>query len=475
MDPIRNERGGATLLYVVMVAMILMLISPLILSVAANEAERDKRDSNAIIANTLAVSVIDSFIAYLDAYEKEDGLREDYFYDYSGFTNQQYSLPDGTAISLEFQPGAPSEEKEIPVTVTVTANGDHRLHGKKTLTYTINVSEPPVDTEPPVEPGRSVVPKNHNKVYLQGCPSSQRPRIPVPGNLTYEPEGDGRCKDSTEDDFHFRTDVVSTIAHLMNDQVKLANEEMRKFEKNAESCNCNNIAELEERIQNSKKNPVILSTNSLTIDDERTYVWGTAEKPVILLMGGLNYNRSSTINITGNLIFTGDGKVQNDTNLNVYAVGDEYGNIYANHGFTIQNSTVHADNKVYTASNFIVEGTSFVDMHDLYVKGEFQGKNNATVNVDRDMIMSTFILNDSPVVTTGGDFLVHTNFKANGKADLTIGGLVAVGGGEFQNSTSVSTVYSGGGTTQLDFVESTPPPPGTKPDADFEGWNPTRR
>ncbi len=461
MNIARDERGGATLLYVVMVAMLIMILAPLLLSVTANEADRDRRDSNALIANTLAVSSIEAFIEYLDGFAKEAApSRKAYVEAYAGFTdNEQYDLPDGTAITYTFDHGnyrvVSETEKLLDIQAHVIAQAGHRLKQEKNIVYTINVAEPPVETEPP-EDGRTPVPEHHQNVYVQD-------QVIENQEVANDPE------------FTKKTDIRQTVDKLLTDASTRIQAEIATYESTAVTCNhCNSIEDLDRAIANSTLNPLIIRVqNSITIDTEQTYTWGTENRPVVVLIGGINFNKQAQINVKGDIVFTNSIKVERGTTgITVESVGGEYGNLYAKGDFNTDNQvSVDVAGTLYAGSNMNIDNNTKVSAGNLYAMGELNPANNTEITVARDIVAYKYIGDNTPIIGTGGDFMTVSDFQSNGKTTLNAGGLIAVGG-KFINNQPNTVTYSGGGTTQLPYIPYVPVMP---TDPESFGWNPTRR
>jgi hypothetical protein len=116
MDYVRNERGGV-LLYVLMIMIILAIFTPVILSMTTNAQLKDQRSENRRKAEMLAVSGMESFIAYLNEINVGQ-VAELYFESYPGWGESSQTLPDGSVANYRYFPVGTTLVEGIPEAIT---------------------------------------------------------------------------------------------------------------------------------------------------------------------------------------------------------------------------------------------------------------------------------------------------------------------------------------------------------------------
>lgn len=417
MSSIRNERGGASLLYVIMISAILMIVTPSILFMTSNDATRNISDNHTRLANNLAISGIEAFIGYLDAYSTGD--RVVYFNSYPGFVTKSYATPEGTTIQYSLIKADPIDNRS---TIIMTASvGSGNLIRTKEIIYTINASngaaETIVSTGPnavraPIAPG--------NGFYVQGETDGVTGAVPN-GSL--------------------KTAIGGAIDYYKG----IVTNQIAAYETNAEVCNCTNESEVRNKILNSTANPVIIQINqNMTLNG----TFGTDAKPVVLIINN-NFSPGNNLNltVTGDLIIKNDLTVSNNPNITVKKVGNLYGNLFVLGTLNGDNMILSAQKMLYM-SNLITKNNTVIDAGIMVVENLFDVQNNINLNIGSDLLSgSVSVKNNSTLTATAGDILVENDFSAKVGVNLTAGGVIAAGGNfEAKNNPTITT---GGATSSL--------------------------
>lgn len=452
MNLLRNERGGGALLYVMMISMILLVVTPAILLMTSNTSLRDSADHNSKLASNLAVSGMESFIAYLDQYTSGD--RTAYVDSYPGFVSNTFTSPEGTPISFQLTKSGPvSNIYTIAMFATAGSGSQAR---SKTVTYTIDVSSSAGGTTITTNPAqRLAVPTSPEGIYVQGTTTGVPTSVTVTGNNSLQ------------------TAIGNTITYYENNVTTA----ITNYESLAATCNCNNATDITNAINASTANPVILKmANDITINSNNaSLTWGSSSKPVILIFNSLTFNHKAALDLTGDLIiknnFTSN---ENNSSVVINKAGSSYGNWYELGLFTANNSmSVTVPNMMYTDSMTLNNNTT-MNIGKLVINNSFVVNNNATLNVASDILAGSVTVNNNSTITaTAGDIFVQNNFLSNNNVNLTSGGVIAAGG-NFTINGKNSTINTGGAFTSL-LIDGGTTGSGGGGGTTGSGWNPTRQ
>jgi hypothetical protein len=457
MDKWMNERGGAALLYVLMIAFVLMLVTPPLLTMTSTDSLRNKADHHTVAAANLAVSGMEAFIQYLDTYTNESGDRLAFVNGYSG-KNLNYSLPDGTPISFTLTVSLPDTQSIVTVSARATAGNGSNERWKE-IVYTINTSMPTPPANGGTPSGRYPVPETHQDIYVQGSYQN------VPATV------------------QMNTNLYQWISDVITKRETEVNNAITKYEEKAVICNCNSVDAITNAIQAGSQSPLITSSNPLILKvpnpiimDGGTINWGTASKPVVLIMENVTYNKKAVLHMTGDLVLKQALVIGgNHSEINLLQSGSAYGNLYTLGSFIGNNTmSVTVPGLLYVGGNMTFNNKTQVTAGEIVVKGTFTVNNNTTLNADMDIVTGSVVVdNNSEISSTSGDFLIQNNFLANQNVDLSAGGVIAAGG-DFTINGNNSSIKTGGGSTSLPLMEETAPDP-EPGSANEVGWNPERQ
>lgn len=410
MKRIANEKGG-TLLYVLLVFTILLLFAPLLLSFASNRSLHGTMDRLDQAANQLALSSMEAFIAYLDAYQSGD--RPKYFDGYPGFLVKNYRLPEGYDVSYAMVRSEPAVGKRnVQVSATVSAQGRSR---SKSLTYQFQVNNPST--------GPDVTLDDSNRVAVADSPDQ----------VFYQ---NNKTVNGTTNALITKLDgIQSKIDAALTAYFKTADEHIAQWKASAIAASCSNPQQIGDLIQASSMNPVILHfTGYCVVDDNNfTATWGSVTKPVILIFDGFNFNKQiDNLTVYGNLIFQ-QLNTSGQSAIHVKSAGGGlYGNLYLTgnmnaNGDNTNKLVLTADNHMWMGS-INLNNNPVITAANLYVKNQLTLNNGGTVTVSRDILAGSLMLNNHPDITARlGDILIKGNLTMNNGADFVAGGTIAAG------------------------------------------------
>jgi hypothetical protein len=448
---IRNERGGASLVYVFMISLVLLVFTPVILSMTSNDSARNITDNNTLISTNLAVSGIETFISYLDSFTT--GNRVSYVNNYAAFGTKSYLLPEGTPVSYTLSKAGPNNNI---FTVTMTASaGTGNLARTKTVVYQITAATASGTMITPDPNQRLPVANSPDTLYLQtDSPTG------VPNAVTVIPNID--LKKVIGDSLSYHENNVNTI--------------ISSYSSSAVVCNCSNENDINTAVNNALKtstpNPIVIEmANDIAINTNNvSLTWGEASRPVVLIFKSLTFNNKATLNVTGDLIFKKSLTVHNKSEITLKKSVNSYGNLYVADSLTGNNGIeLQVPGTVYTGNFTINNNNDYpIQAERLIVKNSFTVNNNVTLNVTSDIITGSLTVhNNSDLTAKAGDIFVQNNFLASNNINITSGGVMAVGG-DFTIWGTNRTINTGGATTSL-LLD------GTGGGGSLNGWNPSRQ
>jgi hypothetical protein len=485
-----SERGAASLLYVIMISAILMIAAPAVLLTVSNDTVQHTADRNTQMATKLAVSGLETFIAYLDGYSGDDSGREAYFNSYDGFvTNRSFVTPEGLPVALTFTNATAAEYSETQRYYRVVSSatvGSGPMIRTKTVEYLIDATAPDtgiieesyISTDPS---DRQVVTQTNKDIYVKGSATT-------PSSVT---------TNTTEENLQT---IISTAMTSYKNAIPsipvapAATENITALEANALACtsgslNCSsypNIINLNNRINGiyndpaNLDNPVVIRVPDITdVYYDGTYTWGTAARPVILIfpnglkLGGNKIN----VNITGDLIVKGNfemngggGSGANGSSLKLYKDnGGQYGNLiatgnvsYSQPASTIVQGAIRssnlkikgglsasnlytttstevedssmvsvADGSIYTSS-YTLRGSSVISTKNLYATGNINITNTGTITATGNIYAYTLDMD-------GGSTVSAANLYLNSNLYLDNNGKISVSGETHADNVSMST------------------------------------
>lgn len=435
---LNNERGAAVLLYILMASLILVIFAPVMFMMSSSATAANKRDMLDKSANLMAIGVLESLIAYLNAYSSGD--RPGYFIAYPGWGQKTFQSPDGTTIHVELlQPAVTNNSAIVYAKVSATSGNMTRT---KSLGYAFIVSNgtpsQTIDTTNVI-----YVPTTSTSIYTQADASQNNlpPGVQATTNQTLDAAITGQLS-------QLSNAVINQIATYTNSV-------------NTVCSNCTNASQISNAIANSTSNPVIVKATNVAIGSETTF--GSPTKPVVLVLDSLK--AGSDITVYGDIIVLGDFDSDNNFNLTAKSVNGLYGNILVKgKANVLNNGILKADNTFY-ADSMIVENNADVKAKQMIINHAVSVSNNASLvannpdNANPTLIIAGSVTadNNSSISSVGDIYVADTLNVAKGtitavgsiaaeEVQIGNGSTVSIGGG-YTTLQIVTTSTGGGGTT----------------------------
>ncbi|CAG7645557.1 hypothetical protein PAESOLCIP111_04978 [Paenibacillus solanacearum] len=428
MNAASNERGAAALLYVLIISAVMAVVASTVIFLTSTDSATNVSDQNSVIATNLAVSGMESFIAYLDSYSS--GSRDDFLNGYPGFIQKDYKLPEGTPVSYKLTKAGPANNV-YTVTCSVTAGAGYAKR-TKTVTYTINASSPPrtgtvISTDPSL---RDPSPVSPQRVFVQG-------------NTTRLPSSVTVVKNNS---------LQKAIGDALAYYEKSANDYIASLEANATLCTCGSEADIKSAVNASTKNPVVIKmAYDINFNNDTTLNFSTPSRPVILIFNNVTFNQFGSINMTGDLIVKNTimfNKSVSELKLDKSGSG-AYGNLYVKGSFTGNQSVSMTVPGMLYAGQMTFNSNTPAKVGKLVVRNRLLLNQVTSLELGSDLLAGELTVNQDSIVSAPlGDVLVQNQFLSNQSVNLRAGGSVAVGG-DFTNNGGNTKINTGGATTSL--------------------------
>jgi len=472
-NPIRNERGAAALLYVVLISLVLLVATPVILSTVSTDASHGVMNRNTQIAENMAASGLEAFIRYLDKYnETTDGERKQYLSNYGGFTSSPVTFPnpEGVSVTYRFNYNELGAGSNLYSVQSYAEAGVAPYKRTKTISYQIDANMPVTETHYDASNPVPVTQLNQD-VLVQGD------RLPPSGTST-TPRVDLRTPIHDAIVYYRNTDVpvIPSIPAIPSYSSYVSTLESSSNAVVCSSCTPSAIDSMITNPAHMSKNPLVIriqsGMSSYDGSNNVQYNWGSPSRPVVLIfdssveLGGagtvsLNVtgdiivkngnfsmnpgNSSSTVTINksagnsyGNLYVSGNVSYSRDAVTNVAGTlqannltirsNVTAGNIYVNNAITNNSGAARS----LIASGNIVSGT--INMYgtlqaaNVYTTGSFMTDNPSTVNVNGgNMVVQSLTVKGTNTSINAGNLYATTDITMENTSSLTIAGVTRSG------------------------------------------------
>jgi len=418
MKWVRNERGGASLMYVTMLALVLMIVTPAILAATSNETLRRNHDGNASAASQLAVSAMEMFLAYLYAYDDAVHGADPvaYIQEFPGLDSTEpvsFLTPEGTSVSVDLSFDGPDDNGVYRVAANATV-GTAQLKRTKTIKYAL---KPPIAPSPGLTPnddGRYEVPEEFSGIFVQ----SDQTALGVPQTVSVDQS---------------ITNLETIIGSLIDAKQSDVDQAFAAYE------------------GVTSPPPVVVKTGHLNISEDT--VFGTPATPVVVIADSVTYSKMADVTVYGSLLVNANVMFDGaNSTLKVSSVDGNYGDAFVKGTISANNSlTITVSDALFAGSMSFPQTANSVTINavTLTVQNHFSLENSATLNVALDVAIGSMeIKNNSSLNATAGDFLVEGDFTAHNNVSISTGGVVA-SGGDFMIVQGNSAIETGGGTTSI--------------------------
>jgi hypothetical protein len=412
-----NEKGGF-LPYVLMIMLVLGVFVPVLLSLTSNQQLANQSSENEKKANSLAVSGMETFIAYIKTYTNGD--KASFFNNYRGWGTFNITTPEGEPVVYSLSKSAPVNNI---VNVTSMAQvGSGNLAKTKTVSYSFDLS-PCQGTYITNDPNQRVrVPINFNQIYVEGS------TVGVP-------------KETKVNQLSVKEIIGNQIVFLSNN----INNQINQYINQAISCTNCNENDINNKIKNNNS-PVIIKAGNLSISGN--VIFGSSSKAVILILDNLTATNNANLKIYGSLIVLNNIYAYNNFDNWAYKVNGSYGDLWVKGSVTMNNGTnLDLDGSLFSGS-LVLHNNAHIRAQSIVVENSLNVYNNLDLLTTSDIYTGSISANNNADISvTAGDLFVKNDLTTYNNADLTTGGIIAIGGNMTLNNRG--TIRTGGATTSL--------------------------
>ena len=248
------------------------------------------------------------------------------------------------------------------------------------------------------------------------------------------------------------------ISRYINNQVADITQQIQQYDQVATVVNGSDVVAVQQKIISDTQNLAIIKAGQLNLETNVTF--GSPDKPVILIVDGINSNQNLTITVYGSLILRGGLNANAPLNVQIMNSDKDIhdGNLWVQGAFQLNNNlNFHVDNELYAGSLTYNGGTLQVEAKRVLVQGNMNINTNVTMNVDEELSVGEIISNNliANLNVNKGDLFVRDNVSVNNNLNITTGGLFAVGGNLITNQRpQIHTGNGAEGQTLLKYVLS---------------------
>jgi hypothetical protein len=442
MNLLRNQRGASVLTYVLFISTALLVLTPAILLTVSTAANNNQRDIQEKAAHNLAMSGIEALNSYLQVIPSNTP-RVNYFESYPGFQAGEisYATPEGRQATYHIRQ-IDAGSNGLRNVISEATVGDQRA----AISYQFTVQDP---TAPVQQPNGDIDPN-----FPQRSDS-------IPQDLFYRDHVNRLPGSVVEYDRDFTSEIYEEVRAVET----RVNAQFTEWGKLATSCTCNNTTELENAIKANNNNPIVIRLTNLHLSGTNTsYSWGTAERPVVLIVNELIMrDKNMSLNLVGSLLVWGQVQINNDeSNINISKSGNNYGDLLVKGTFNYQANgdskkmaldyigprDIEVDNLLY-AQNF--KAKNFVSAHtgQMVVNGNIDLGTDSSLKSDTSVYTGSMDVNNrAAVAANGGDIFAYQHINAsNGSSTFTAGGKIAAAA--FNANGQNTSFQVGGGWTAI--------------------------
>ncbi|MEK4063934.1 MULTISPECIES: DUF3289 family protein [unclassified Paenibacillus] len=215
------------------------------------------------------------------------------------------------------------------------------------------------------------------------------------------------------------------------------------------------IAAIQSAIAASSTSPAVVSSGHLNLEESVTF--GSPNKPVVLIVDGMNTNRDITVRVYGTLILKQGLNANTKLALDVQKVQGLYGNLWSGGTIHLNNdSSVTVGDTLQTGSLTYNSGGLTIDAQRILIAGDLSINTRVEMNIAQEMVVGGIVSNNQTanLTVSGGDLFVRDNVSVNNNLNVQTGGLFVLGGDMTPNQTPVVHTGVGAGKTILTYSES---------------------
>ncbi|MEO3943952.1 PA14 domain-containing protein [Gorillibacterium sp. CAU 1737] len=247
--------------------------------------------------------------------------------------------------------------------------------------------------------------------------------------------------------------LKEAIGDSMTNQIKVIDDEINQYRQQASLTSGNDPASIQQVILNHPNPTPIVRAGMLNLESDAT--WGAPNKPVVLILDGLNTNRNLSIRVYGTLIVNSDLHANNSLTIETIKCGSVQGDLWVKGDLHLNNdSQLHIANQLYAGNLIYNGGTLKVDAKQVLVRDNMNINTVVQMDIRDEMLIGEIISNNrtADLNVKGGDLFVRGQVSINNQLTVKTGGLFAMGGNLVSNSKPLIESGSSVGRTKLDYT-----------------------
>ncbi|WP_339244333.1 PA14 domain-containing protein [Paenibacillus sp. FSL R10-2796] len=248
------------------------------------------------------------------------------------------------------------------------------------------------------------------------------------------------------------------ISRYMNEQTDNIKLRIQQYEQTAFTVSGSDVTAIHQAVTSSLHSPAIIKAGHLNL--EKSVTFGSPDKPVILILEGINTNQFLNITVYGTLILKGGLNANAALSLNILngSSDESNGNLWVQGAFQLNNNLdFHVDNELFAGDLTYNSGTLNIEAKRVLVPGSLNINTNVIMNIEDEISIGVVISNNlvADLKVKKGDLFVRDSISVNNHLNITTGGLFAVGGDLITNQRpNIHTGYGTEGHTLLKYAVS---------------------
>ncbi|MDR6553472.1 fibronectin type III domain-containing protein [Paenibacillus qinlingensis] len=247
------------------------------------------------------------------------------------------------------------------------------------------------------------------------------------------------------------------ISRYMATELQTIDSVINQYEHLAIACNNCDVPAIQAKVNASFNNPVVIKAGQLNLDTSMTI--GTLDKPVVLILDGMNTNQPLSVTVIGSLILKNGLNANSKLNLKVSQPSNasllNMGNLWVKSNLHLnQDSSVEAANQFMAGSLIYNNGTLQVKADHMLIENNLNINTKVDMNIAQEMLVGELISNNQTanIHVQIGDLFIRDNMSVNNHLSIKTGGVFAMGGNLTANQKPIIETGSGGqGQTLLKY------------------------
>ncbi|MBD3920905.1 hypothetical protein H8B09_19220 [Paenibacillus sp. PR3] len=197
----------------------------------------------------------------------------------------------------------------------------------------------------------------------------------------------------------------------------------------------------------------VVKGNYLNLENSITL--GSASKPAVVIVDGINSNKALTIDVYGTLIVKGSLNGNQALTIKAHNGGNvEQGNVWVKDSLHLNNDSIIQIDGTLRAGNLVYNnGLLTVDAKQIVIKDNLNINTKVDMNVSDNMTVGEIVSNNQLAqLDLTGDLFVRNNVAVNNNLSVKTGGYFAVGGDFTPNQKPAVQTGVGSGHTILTYA-----------------------